>query len=163
MTRWQLSFAVIATTAKTSGLLAGAVPRAVAAPGTTAWQNGAFVVDTPNLVRRTDIVWAAGGFTAQLNRTDTQAFFPVAVRATAARQFERKTIGPPGGTAPTGTVSPWSRANNQYVTAESGGAQPLIANRAALGPWETFPAGAAPLIANRNAIGPREQLDLVDN
>src|SRR5882672_2048012 len=66
------------------------VPAAVAATVTTAWQNGSFAVDTPNLVRRSDIVlgranpapaesmalgngtlgvavWAAGGFTAQLN------------------------------------------------------------------------------------------------
>jgi len=67
---------------------------ASAASGTTAWQNGAFMVDTPNLVRRSNIVlgranpapadsmalgngqlgvavWAANGFTAQLNRSDT--------------------------------------------------------------------------------------------
>jgi hypothetical protein len=69
-------------------------PAAMAAPGFTAWQNGSFVVDTPNLVRRSNIVlgrsnptpvesmalgngalgaavWTAGGFTAQLNRNDT--------------------------------------------------------------------------------------------
>ncbi|HEY2672923.1 MAG TPA: hypothetical protein VGJ07_21515, partial [Rugosimonospora sp.] len=78
----------------TGGLALAAAPSAVAATGTTAWQNGTFVVDTPNVVRRADIVlgqpntspsqfvplgngtlgaavWAAGGFTAQLNRTDT--------------------------------------------------------------------------------------------
>jgi hypothetical protein len=69
---------------------------AAAAPAltTTAWQNGSFVVDVPNLVRRSNIVlarpnlaptqfmalgngtlgaavWAANGFTAQLNRIDT--------------------------------------------------------------------------------------------
>jgi hypothetical protein len=61
---------------------------AVAAPDTTAWQNGHFVVDTPNVVRRANVVlgkpnaapaqsmplgngtlgaavWAANGFTAQ--------------------------------------------------------------------------------------------------
>jgi hypothetical protein len=60
----------------------------------TAWQNGTFVVDTPNVVRRSNIVlarastgasqfmplgngtlgaaaWGANGFTAQLNRNDT--------------------------------------------------------------------------------------------
>src|SRR5947208_12314561 len=65
------------------------------APGTTtAWQNGSFAVDTPNVVHRSDIVlgkantdptqfmplgngtlgaavWVANGFTAQLNRSDT--------------------------------------------------------------------------------------------
>jgi ricin-type beta-trefoil lectin protein/glycosyl hydrolase family 95 len=67
---------------------------ALAASRTTAWSNGAFSVDTPNLVREANIVlaspntaatqsmplgngdlgaavWAAGGFTAQLNRIDT--------------------------------------------------------------------------------------------
>ena len=62
---------------------------------TTAWRAGAFSVNVPNLVRRADVVlgapnakpeqampvgngvlgaavWAAGGFTAQLNRSDTQ-------------------------------------------------------------------------------------------
>ncbi|WP_309246213.1 cellulose-binding domain-containing protein [Verrucosispora sioxanthis] len=61
---------------------------------TTAWQGGRFVVDTPNVVRRSNIVfnrpgsassqfaplgngtlgvaaWSANGFTAQLNRADT--------------------------------------------------------------------------------------------
>jgi len=65
-----------------------------AATVNTAWQSGAFSVDTPNLVRQADIVlgqpntaalqslglgngnlgaavWAANGFTAQLNRIDT--------------------------------------------------------------------------------------------
>ncbi len=72
-----------------------------------------------------------------------------------------------------------------YVTAENAGAQPLIANRTAIGPWETFQlvtnpngsislraqangqyvcaegGGAQPLIANRAAIGTWEQFDLV--
>ena len=84
-----LLLAILAGFIATSG-----PPLAVAAPGTTAWQNGSFVVDTPNLVRRSDIVlsrpnpapaeslplgngalgaavWSADGFTAQLNRTDT--------------------------------------------------------------------------------------------
>ena len=37
-----------------------------------------------------------------------------------------------------GTESLRAATNSQYVTAESGGAQPLIANRAAIGPWEKF-------------------------
>ena len=31
-----------------------------------------------------------------------------------------------------------AKANNRYVTAEHGGALPLIANRTAVGPWEKF-------------------------
>ncbi|GAA5187867.1 hypothetical protein GCM10023322_37170 [Rugosimonospora acidiphila] len=76
------------------GLNVATAPSAIAAGSTTAWSNGTFVVDTPDVVRRSDIVlgqpnpsasqfvplgngtlgaavWAAGGFTAQLNRTDT--------------------------------------------------------------------------------------------
>jgi hypothetical protein len=35
-------------------------------------------------------------------------------------------------------VSLKALVNNMYVTAESAGAQPLIANRTAIGPWEEF-------------------------
>ncbi|MBT2225039.1 hypothetical protein [Nonomuraea sp. NEAU-A123] len=76
---------------------AGAIPATSslsAASTTTAWQAGRFVVDTPNVVRRSNLVlnrpntnatefvplgngtlgaaaWSANGFTAQLNRNDT--------------------------------------------------------------------------------------------
>src|SRR3954447_13776648 len=83
---------------RSAGLLAALVCTAAsAAPAqaaTTAWTDGAFKVDTSNLVRRSNIVlgraptlakqsmdlgngsfgvaaWAANGFTAQLNRADT--------------------------------------------------------------------------------------------
>ena len=73
------------------------------------------------------------------------------------------------------------------VTAENAGAAALIANRAAVGQWETFAlirnpdgsislraaangrlvtaenAGTAPLIANRTAIGSWEEFDLISN
>jgi len=106
----------------TAGVIAAATP-AAASPGfaagtTTAWQNGSFVVDTPNVVRRSDIVlghantdptqfvplgngtlgaavWAANGFTAQLNRSDTfpdrkspgQVVIPGLSRLTTATDF----------------------------------------------------------------------------
>src|SRR5258708_23901331 len=92
---------------------------APAATGTTtAWQNGSFTVDPPNVVRRSDIVlgrantdptqfmplgngtlgaavWAANGFTAQLNRSDTfpdrkspgQLVIPGLSRLTGASNF----------------------------------------------------------------------------
>jgi hypothetical protein len=84
-----------AVTLLAAGLLVPAAARpAAAATATTAWQNGGFHVDTPNVVRRSDIVlgepntqgaqslplgngslgvaaWASNGFTAQLNRADT--------------------------------------------------------------------------------------------
>lgn len=86
-----------------------------------------------------------------------------------------------------GTIALRARSNNQYVCAENAGTQPLIANRAAIGPWETFAlirnadgtvslraqannnyvcadnAGAQPLIANRTAIGTWEKFDLIAN
>ncbi|WP_103885020.1 fascin domain-containing protein [Actinacidiphila yanglinensis] len=88
--------ALVAAALLTAGLLVpvAAAPPAAAASATTAWQNGSFHLDTPNVVRRSDIVlgapntqgaqslplgngslgvaaWAANGFTAQLNRADT--------------------------------------------------------------------------------------------
>ncbi|GIF53660.1 hypothetical protein Afe04nite_81990 [Asanoa ferruginea] len=76
-----------------------------------------------------------------------------------------------------GTVSLRANLNGKYVTAEKAGAQPLFANRTAIGPWEKFTrnakgtgpapinalinnkfvtaekAGAQPLIANRGVVG----------
>src|SRR5580692_3040098 len=85
-------FLAVATVLVTAAL--GGAPPASAATGTTAWQNGAFSVNTAGVVSRSDIVlgrpnsagaqslplgngslgvaeWAANGFTAQLNRSDT--------------------------------------------------------------------------------------------
>ena len=83
-----------------------------------------------------------------------------------------------------GNVALRSRSNGMYVCAENAGANPLVANRAAVGAWETFArvansdgsvsfraqangryvvaenGGAAALIANRTAIGAWEKFDL---
>ena len=80
-----------------------------------------------------------------------------------------------------------AHANNNIVTADNAGANPLIANRTAIGQWEEFDllnnadgsvslrahannnivtadnAGASPLIANRTAVGPWEKFDLIHN
>jgi len=87
----------------------------------------------------------------------------------------------------TRVVSLRARANSRYVCAENAGAQPLIANRTAIGTWEQFDlidagsgnvalrshannmyvcaenAGAQALIANRTAIGLWETFQLVHN
>jgi lysophospholipase L1-like esterase len=87
----------------------------------------------------------------------------------------------------TSVVSLRAHANGQLVTADNAGADPLIANRTAVGGWEEFDlignpdgsvslrshannnlvtadnAGAAPLIANRTSIGPSEEFDLINN
>ncbi|HEY2057475.1 MAG TPA: hypothetical protein VGH57_03785 [Amycolatopsis sp.] len=88
--------AAIAGTLAAAGLTA-ATPAASAAGLTTAWHDGAFSVDTAGVVSRSDVVlgkpntadaqslplgngslgvaaWAAGGFTAQVNRSDTQPY-----------------------------------------------------------------------------------------
>jgi hypothetical protein len=86
-----------------------------------------------------------------------------------------------------GDIALRSHANNMIVTAEQAGTQPLIANRTAIGLWETFQlvhnpdgsvslkalvnndyvtaeqAGALPLIANRTAIGGWEEFDLIND
>lgn len=85
-----------AVTVLAAGTLIGlvATDAGAASTTTTAWHNGSFTVDTPGVTRRSNLVlkrantsagefvplgngtlgaaaWAANGFTAQLNRTDT--------------------------------------------------------------------------------------------
>jgi hypothetical protein len=91
-----------------------------------------------------------------------------------------------GGTATT-SVALRAHANARYVCADNAGADPLIANRTAVGSWETFDvldagngnialrahannmivsaanAGAASLVANRTAIGLWETFQLIHN
>jgi len=85
------------------------------------------------------------------------------------------------------TVSFNARANVHWVTAESAGAAPLVANRSSIGQWEQFDlilvggtsvalrarangafvcadnAGSSSLIANRGAVGPWESFTLIPN
>jgi hypothetical protein len=92
-----------------------------------------------------------------------------------------------GGGGTSMVVSFRAYANGRLVTAEHAGAQPLIANRTAIGGWEQFDlidlgggnvalrahangryvcaesAGAQSLIANRAAIGPWETFQLSHN
>jgi hypothetical protein len=92
-----------------------------------------------------------------------------------------------GGAGQPPSVSLRARVNNRYVTAESGGALPLIANRTVVGPWERFDlidvgngnvalraqvnnafvcadnAGSSPLIANRGADAQWEHYVLIHN
>lgn len=93
-----------------------------------------------------------------------------------------------GGQAPGGqVVGLRARANGRIVCAEAAGGTSLIANRTAVGPWETFtivPRGGSmvalratannryvcaegggndPLIANRTSVGPWETFQLITN
>jgi lysophospholipase L1-like esterase len=98
--------------------------------------------------------------------------------------FGTSTTPPP---APSTVISLRAHANGMYVCAENAGAAALIANRTAIGAWETFDlldagngnvalrahannqlvtaenAGAAALIANRTAVGLWETFQLVHN
>src|SRR5262249_26998612 len=104
----------------------------------------------------------------------------IASATAASTNAERFDVVDLGG----GNVAFRSRANGMYVCAENAGNNPLVANRGAVGPWETFArvtnadgsvsfraqvngryvvaenAGAASLIANRTAIGAWEKFDL---
>jgi GH25 family lysozyme M1 (1,4-beta-N-acetylmuramidase) len=91
------------------------------------------------------------------------------------------------GPRPTARGALQSVVNGRYVCAEHAGAAPLVANRSAIGGWETFDlvdagggytalrsqansryvsaesAGAAPLVASRLSIGVWEKFELVPN
>jgi hypothetical protein len=56
---------------------------------------------------------------------------------TAAQLTYVLAVSAPASTPGTG-ISLRAHANGRYVTAENAGAQPLIANRTAIGPWEEF-------------------------
>jgi len=90
-------------------------------------------------------------------------------------------------TASTPVISLRAHANGDYVSADNAGANPLIADRTAIGQWEQFDeldlgngnialrahansdivtadnAGAFPLIANRTAVGGWETFNLIHN
>ncbi|MEU0089321.1 hypothetical protein [Kribbella sp. NPDC006257] len=160
------------TTAPSSSTAASATaagPAAIAAAGTTAWQNGAFVVDTPNLVRRADVVlqranaapgeslplgngalgaavWAAGGFTAQLNRTDTfpdrkslgQLVIPGLARLTSAADFSGTLDLYDGMLRQSGggmTLTAFVRADTQQLVVDVTGADPNSSQTAQVKLW----------------------------
>jgi hypothetical protein len=107
------------------------------------------------------------------------------IALTATRPTQPVVSG--GGGPTTGVISLRSRANNMYVCADNAGASALIANRTAVGTFETFDlvdagggnvalrahannmyvcadnGGASALIANRTAIGTWESFQLIRN
>ncbi|MGW6277719.1 fascin domain-containing protein [Kribbella sp. NPDC055071] len=153
----------------TAGLLAAGGAPAGAAAGTTAWQNGSFVVDTPNLVRRSDVVlqrpntaateslplgngalgaavWAADGFTAQLNRTDTfpdrkslgQLVIPGLSRLTTAADFSGTLDLYDGMLRQSGggmTLTAFIRADTQQLVVDVTGADPNSTQTAQVKLW----------------------------
>ena len=153
-----------------AGLLVPAVsPSASAATATTAWQNGGFQVDTPNVIRRSNIVlgkantaaaqslplgngslgvaaWAAGGFTAQLNRSDTlpgrkspgQVTIPGLATLTNAADFRGSldvytgVLNESGGGM---TLKAWVSATKDELIVDVTGADPNAQQTATVSLW----------------------------
>jgi hypothetical protein len=163
--------AILATAAALvlGGVALSTAHPAAAATGTTAWRTGSFVVDTPNVVRRSDIVlgspnnsasqfvplgngslgaavWAAGGFTAQLNRTDTfpdrkspgQVTIPGLSRLTTAADFNGYldlydgTLHESGGGM---TLTAYLRADAAELVVDVTGADPNSSQTAQVALW----------------------------
>jgi len=123
---------------------------------------------------------------------DNVAYYQVPGDRSNARIYEFEVYGASSGGggsgAPIGaTIAIKAMANDQYVCADSAGADPLIANRTAVGPWEQFTvvdagggaialksvanskyvtagsAGADSLIARADSIGAWEKFRWIDN
>jgi beta-glucosidase len=142
---------------------------------------------TPGETRHVAVTLDARSFQTWTNNTWTATAGTHTVAVAASSRDLRLTGTVVIGTGTTQVISLRSHANARLVTAESAGAQPLIANRTAIGPWEQFDvldagngnialrahangmvvtaenAGTASLIANRTAIGLWETFQLVHN
>jgi hypothetical protein len=150
---------------------------------TTAWQNGKFVVDAQAVVSRSNIilgapnsqpaqsmplgngslgaaVWAASGFTAQLNRVDTfpdrkspgQLNIPGLGRITGATDFAASLNVYDGVLTETGagmTARIYVRADTDQLVVDVSGADPNSAQTARGYLW----AGRSPQAAASGAIG----------
>jgi hypothetical protein len=165
---------------------------AAAATVTTAWQNGAFSVSPAGVVSRSDIVlgkpntagaqslplgngslgvaaWAANGFTAQLNRSDTmpyrlspgQVSIPGLTAMTSASNFTgtldlyNGVLNESGGGM---TLQAWVPAGKDELVVNVTGASPGTRQTATLNLW----AGRSPAAAVSGAIGTLAQT-WVDN
>src|SRR5580700_9006332 len=170
----------------------GGTPAASAASNTTAWQNGAFSENTGGVVSRSDVflgqpntvdsqslplgngslgvaAWAAGGFTAQLNRSDTmpsrlspgQVQIPGLAAMTSASNFTgtldlyNGVLNESGGGM---TMQAWVPAGKDELIVNVTGANPSAQETADLHLW----SGRSPAAAASGAIGSLAQT-WVDN
>ena len=178
--------------------LAIAVPVAVsiqparAATGTTAWQNGSFSLNPSGVVSESDIVlgaantassqslplgngslgaaaWAANGFTAQLNRSDTMPYrlspgqvnIPGLSTMTSASNFSGTLDLYNGVLDETGggmSLQAWVPAGKDELVVNVTGANPSTQESATLNLW----SGRSPATAASGAIGSLAQT-WVDN
>ncbi|MEY9932966.1 hypothetical protein ABH926_007619 [Catenulispora sp. GP43] len=177
--RPRLSVAVAAVLVATPAFLTGGLaPPAAAAAATTAWQNGAFQLDAGGVVSRSDVVlgqpntantqslplgngslgvaeWAANGFTAQLNRSDTmpnrlspgQLNIPGLTAMTSASNFTGSLDLYNGVLTESGggmTLKAWVPAGKDELVVDVTGANPASQQTATLSLWSgRSPATAA--------------------
>jgi hypothetical protein len=164
-------------------LTAGAAHIAAASTNTTAWQNGAFAENTGGVVGRSDVVlgapnlantqslplgngslgvaeWAANGFTAQLNRTDTmpgrkspgQLQIPGLAAMTTASNFTGTLDVYNGVLTESGggmTMNAWVPAGKDELVVDVTGANPNTAQTATINLW----SGRSPTAAASGAVG----------
>src|SRR5690348_14582767 len=172
----------VLVTVATLGVV-GVVGTARAATGTTAWRAGAFSVNVPNLVRRSDVVlgspnakpeqamplgngvlgaavWSAGGFTAQLNRSDTQPLrlspgwltIPGLAKLTGAADFSAHldlfdaTLVESGGGM---TATVYLRADKDEIVVDVTGAAPDTTQTARVQLW----SGRSPKAQTSGHVG----------
>ncbi|HLL67582.1 MAG TPA: RICIN domain-containing protein [Micromonosporaceae bacterium] len=181
--RWTRGAGLGAAILLAGSLLINAIPGAGAAVATTAWQAGRFTVDKANVVRRSNIVlgqpnnapaqylplgngtlgaavWAANGFTAQLNRTDTfpdrkspgQVLIPGLAKMTGAADFTGVLDLYDGVLRQSGggmTMTAFVRANTSELVVDVTGADPATPQTATVRLW----AGRTPTAAASGAIG----------
>jgi Carbohydrate binding module (family 6) len=183
---------LIAVAAALITAVVGGTPAASAAANTTAWQNGAFSENTGGVVSRSDVflgqpntadsqslplgngslgvaAWAAGGFTAQLNRSDTmperlspgQVQIPGLAPMTSASNFTgtldlyNGVLNESGGGM---TMQAWVPAGKDELIVNVTGANPSTQETADLHLW----SGRSPTAAASGAIGTLAQT-WVDN
>src|ERR1700678_608622 len=183
---------LIAVAAVLVAVVFGGTPPASAASETTAWQNGAFSENTGGVVSRSDVVlgqpnitdseslplgngslgvaaWAADGFTAQLNRSDTmpdrlspgQVQIPGLAAMTSASNFTgtldlyNGVLDESGGGM---TMQAWVPAGKDELIVNVTGASPSAQETADLHLW----SGRTPTAAASGAIGSLAQT-WVDN
>ena len=164
-------------------LVVGSASSASAATVTTAWQSGHFSVNTAGVVGRSDIVlgapntaaaqslglgngslgvaeWAAGGFTAQLNRTDTmpgrkspgQLTIPGLSTMTSASNFTgtldlyNGVLNESGGGM---TLKAWVASGKDELIVDVTGANPANSQTATVGLW----TGRSPTAAASGSVG----------
>jgi hypothetical protein len=174
---------LLAVAAALVAAVLGSAPPASAATTTTAWQNGAFSVNAGGVVSRSDIflgqpnkvssqslplgngslgvaAWAGGGFTAQLNRSDTmpnrlspgQVQIPGLSAMTSASNFTgtldlyNGVLDESGGGM---TMQAWVPAGKDELVVNVTGANPGTQQTADLYLW----SGRTPTAAASGSIG----------